>query len=261
MPNAVQTIAGFSTAAGAGTNVLTPAAGDTFVVPSFDLSSKAYLENIWGSGATHTAYRIRSPRLHDANQGLRVRSGSAQRRLLLPWANQEVLYPSDAPVVEVVQTGAGTDGMCANYGFDDLPGVAPRLAAWSEVESRIQHIMGCEVTAVSGAIGQWGAGVALNSSFDNFEAGQDYALLGFTLSTAVLAVAVSGKDTGNLKIGGPGSDDAIQTRDFFIDQSLQLGKPRIPIIAANNRGSTLVQVVDVAAATSSTLTLLLAELA
>lgn len=261
MPNAIQTIAGFFTAAGAGTNVATPAPGDSFQVPSFDLSSKAYLEQLWTRGTTVDFIRFRSPRLHDANQGIRVRIGGTQMRSLLPWANQEVLYPSDAPIVEIDATGAGTDMVMAQYGYDDLPGVAPRLAMWSDVEPRIQHIMGCEVDVTSGAIGAWGNGAALNSSFDNFEAGQDYAWLGYTLTGGCAAIAMTGKDTGNLKIGGPGADDNYESTNYFVNWSEQVGKPRIPVIAANNRGSTLLQNVDFAAATATKVTLYLAELA
>jgi hypothetical protein len=261
MPNAIQTISGFNTAAGAGTAVATPAPGDSFQVPSFDLSSKAYLENAWASGTTVDFIRVRSPRLHDANQGLRTFVGSGLRRSLLPWGNHEVLYPSDAPIVEIDATGAATNGIVLQYGYDDLPGVMPRLAMWADVLPRIVHIMGCEVDVTSGAIGAWGASSALNSSFDNFEAGADYAWLGYTCSVACQAIAMTGKDTGNLKIGGPGATDNFESTNYFINWSDMVGKARIPIIAANNRGSTVLQNVDVAAATVSKVTLFLAQLA
>lgn len=261
MPNAAQTIAGFFTAAGAGTNVVTPAAGDIITVPSFDLSSKAYIEQASVAGTTVDFVRIRSPRLHDANQGLRIQVGGTVRRSLLPWGNHEVLFPSDTPIVEIDATGAASNGILLHYGFDDLPGVQPRLASWADVQPRIVHVMGCEVDVTSGAIGQWGNSAALNSVFDNFEAGADYALLGYTLSVACLGIAVSGKDTGNLKIGGPGANDNFESTNYFVNWSEMTGKPRIPIIAANNRGSTVLQNVDVAAATATKCTLYLAQLA
>lgn len=261
MGNAVQTIAGFVTGAGAGTTVVTPAPGDSFQVPSFDLSSKAWLEQVTVHGGTVDFVRVRSPRLHDANQGLRLNVGATPPRNLLPWFNSEVLYPSDAPIVEIDQTAAGSNGIMLHYGFDDLPGVMPRLAHWSDVQPRIVHVMGCEVDVTSGAIGNWGASAALNSSFDNFESGADYALLGYVLAAQCLGIAVSGKDTGNLKVGGPGTSDAFLTHDYFINWSEKTGRARIPIIAANNRGSTVLQNVDSAAATASKVTLYLAQLA
>lgn len=261
MPNAVQTIAGFNTAAGAGLNIVTPAAGDSFVVPSFDFSSKAYIEQLWADGTTHDFIRFRSPRLHDNNQGMRIRAGGTPRRSLLPWGNKEVLFPSDAIIVEVDQTGAGSDVVVAQYAFDDLGGVAPRLATWEDVQPRILHIMGDDVSLTSGAIGTWGAGVALNAGFDNFEAGEDYAWLGYTIQGASSAIAMTGKDTGNLKIGGPANDDQFESTNYFVNWAQLTGKARIPIIAANNRASTVVQNISFGAAASTHVTLYLAQLA
>lgn len=260
MPNAMQTIAGFFTAGGAGTNIVTPAGGDIITVPNFTLPAKAYIEKVAVSGAAVDFLRIRSPRMHDANQGLRVRVTATLRRDLLPFGLQEVVYPADTPIVELDATGAATNGILFSYAFDDLTGASPRLATWEAIQPRIAHTMGCEVTVTSGAIGQWGASAALNSSFDNFEAGADYALLGYTCDTACLGVAVTGRDTNNLKMGGPGSTDPLETRNYFVAWDRSVPNARIPIIAANNRGSTFLQNVDVAAATVAHVTLFLAQL-
>lgn len=261
MPRAIQTISGFFTAVGAGTSVVTPAPGDTFNVPSFDINNKARLLQAYASGTTVDFVRFRTPRAHDANQGLRLRVGATLRTELLPYDVSEVIYPADTPIVEIDATGAATNAILLDYEFDDLPGVAPRLAGVADIQGRLVHIMGCEVSVTSGAIGAWGASSALNSSFDNFEAGADYALLGYTVGTACHAIAVTGKDTGNLKIGGPGITDSFRTRDYFLKMSEYTGRPCIPIIAANNKASTVLQNVDVAAATVSAVTLLLGQLA
>lgn len=260
MPKAIQTIAGFFTAVGAGTSAATPSAGDTFAVPSFALSAVGYLEDVYAAGATVDFIRIRSPRLHDANQGLRLFIGTTQRRRLLPNYSTEYLYPSDVPIVEIDATGAATNGILLQYGYSDLPGVAPRLAAWPEIKPRIAHISGVEVDVTSGAIGQWGNGAAINANFDNFEAGADYALLGYTVNAGALGIAITGKDTGNLKVGGPCDPDAAQTQDYFIRLSEEGEIGYIPVIAANNKGSTLLQVVDVAAATAVKVSLIMAQL-
>lgn len=261
MPHALQLVSGFFTAGGAGLNVATSAAGDTFAVPSFDIHNSAYLEQVFAAGATTDFVRIRSPRLHDANQGMRLFAGTTKNRPLLPYEIDERLYPSDTPIVEIDATGAGSGNVLLLYSFDDLPGVAPRLASWAEVASRYVHMSGVEVDVTSGAIGQWGNGVAINANFDNFEAGADYAFLGWSTNVAVAGISVLGKDTGNLRVGGPGDADPILTRKFFVQMSSETGKPYIPIIAANNKASTLVQAVDVAAATAVKVTLLLAQLA
>lgn len=260
MPNAIQTIAGFFTAVGAGTSAATPAPGDLFTVPSFAVSSKAYLEKLAASGATVDWVRIRSPRLHDANQGLRIRVTGTLRRELIPFGVQEQLYPSDTPIVEIDATGAGSNGLIFSYAFDDLPGVQPLMDTWENIKPRIVHVMGCEVVLTSGAIGAWGASAAVNSSFDNFEAGANYAWLGYEVGQPCLGIAMTGKDTGNLKIGGPGASDPVETHEYFIRWDRSVTQPRIPVIQANNRGSTVMQNVDIAAGTVSPVTLYLAQL-
>ncbi len=260
MPYAIQTIAGFATAAGAGTLVVTPSAGDSFAVAAYT-SGKAYLEQIYANGGTVDFVRVRSPRMHDANQGLRLWVGASLREPLLPWEIDQPLFPVDVPIVEIDATGIGTNGVLVHYVYDDMPGAMPRLAMPSEVLPRIVNVAGVEVDVTSGALGQWGASSAINSLFDNFEAGADYALLGYTCSVQCLGIAVTGKDTGNLKLGGPGSANAFETRDYFIKWSEYSGKPAIPIIAANNKGSTILQNVDVAAATAVKVSLIMAQLA
>ena len=260
MPNAIQTIAGFFTAAAAGTAVATPAPGDLFTVPAFAVTSKAQIEKLAASGATVDFIRVRSPRMHDANQGLRIWVGQTLRRDLLPISLQEVVFPADTPTFEIDATAAGSNGLLFSYTFDDLPGAQPLLDTWESIAPRIVHTMGCQVTVTSGAIGAWGASAALNSSFDNFEAGALYAVLGYTCSVPCLGIALTGKDTGNLKIGGPGSSDPLETRNYFVAWDRLTVAPRIPIIQANNRGSTFLQNVDIAAATVVNVTLYLAQL-
>lgn len=261
MPTAIQTIAGFFTAVGAATSLATPAPGDIFTVPNFNISSKAYIEKLAASGATVDFVRIRSPRMHDANQGLRIWVGQTLRRDLLPISLQEVVYPADTPIFEIDATGAGSNGILFSYAFDDLTGVQPLLDTWENIQPRILHTMGCEVDVTSGAIGAWGASAALNSAFDNFEAGAQYAVLGYTCSVPCLGIAITGKDTGNLKIGGPGSSDPLETRNYFVAWDRLTPQPRIPIIQANNRASTVLQNVDIAAGTAVKVTLYLAQLA
>lgn len=261
MPNAYQLSAGFYTAAAAGTGVATPMAGDTFNVANFN-DGNCYLENIIAEGASTDFVSIHSPRMHDNNQGIRLITGSALQDAYLPSGVDQPMYSGDTPVVSIDQTAIATGAIAAIYWYDDLPGVAPRLSAWSDVQPRIKNISGVQVAlGAVGAIGQYSAGVAINSSFDNFQANADYALLGYLTAASVLSVSVAGQDTGNLKVGGPGVADPKQTRDWFIKLSVETNRPHIPIIAANNKGSTLVYQTDNSAHAAQNCVLLLAELA
>jgi hypothetical protein len=261
MPRALQLVTGFFTAAGAGTNIVTPSGGDTFTVSSFDVGSPAYLEQAWATNTADDFARIRSARMHDANQGIRMQLAGYARQPLLPYGMNQQLYPVDTPTVEIDATGAGSDAISVLYSWQDLPGVQPRLANWADVEPRILEVSGVDVlVSACAAIGAYSPGVALNSSFDNFQAGSDYALLGYQVASPTLSIAIIGQDTGNLKVGGPGFSAAPLTQDWFISLGVKSGRPCIPIIAANNKGATLVSQVDNTAHAAQHVTLILAQL-
>lgn len=261
MPRVLRSAAGFFTAGGAGTNAVTLVSGGTgtIAIDAFT-SGNAYLEEIWAAGATTDFVRYRSPRMHDNNQGLRLFVGTTQRTNLIPWGMDAQVYSSDVPTLEIDATGAGTGLAVVTYGYDDLDTGAPKLATWSEVQSRIIDVMANSFTVTAGAIGAWGAGVALNNATDNMKADYTYALLGYSCSAAVGAFAINGADTGNFDIAFPGDPDTRETRDYFILLDQRSGRPSIPTIQANNRGGTVVKSTDTAAATVSTVSLIMARL-
>lgn len=261
MPRAIQVLSGFFTAAGAGTGVATPMTGDAFQVPAVTQGTVVRLQQIWAAGASTDFVRVRSPRMHDVNQGIRLQVGTTPQEPLLPWSVDQKLYPLDTPIVEIDETAAATGAISLMYEYDDLPGSSPRLATWEEVDPRINMIMGCQVNlGAIGAIGAYSAGNALNSTFDNFEAGYDYALLGYTTAATRLTIALSGPDTSFLKIGGPGLADPRLTAEWFQRVSRVTGRAFIPIIAANNKGATNVFQTDNAASAAVSVTLILARL-
>jgi len=262
MMSAAQLVCGFATAAGAGVLAATPNGGDTFTVQNFQFTDTAFLDEVWANGATTDFVRVRSPRMHDANQGVRARVAGILGLPLLPEDAGNELYPADTLTTEIDATGAGTGAVALLNYYNNLPGVAARLATWAEVSDRIKQISGVDVAlGAIPAIGSYSAGNAINSLFDNFQAGSDYALLGYATSASRLAIAIQGQDTGNLKIGGPGIADVRSTRDWFIRMAERSGRPYIPIIAANNKGSTNVFQADNAASAAINVTLFMGELA
>jgi hypothetical protein len=262
MPRALRSFAGFFTAGAAGTNAATLVAGGTgtLAVDAFS-SGNCYLEQLWSSGATTDFVRVRSPRMHDANQGLRLEVGTTQRTNLLPWGLDAQVYSSDVPVYEIDATGAGSGVIVGTYGYDDLgSGSGLNLANWSEIQPRIQDVMANTFTVTAGAIGSWGVGVALNNATDNMKADNQYALLGYVCSAGVAAFALNGTDTGNFDIAFPGDPDSRETRNYFINLSNTSGRAAIPVIQSNNRAGTIIKSTDSTAATASTVALILARL-
>lgn len=261
MPRGFQVLSGFFTAGAAGTGVATPNQGDSFQVPAVNPSSVARLEQIWAQGASTDFVRVRSPRMHDANQGIRLRVGAAPTPAMLPWSADQLLYPLDTPIVEIDETAAATGAISLMYEYDDLPGVQQNLATWDEVDPRILNIMGCDVlVGAIPAIGQYSAGNPINSLFDNFEAGYTYALLGYETALPRMTITVAGPDTSFIKVGGPGVTNPIETREFFQRASRLTGRAFIPLIQANNKGATNVFQADNAASAAVNVTLILAQL-
>src|SRR5260370_11030214 len=221
-----QLVTGFFTAGAAGTGVATPNGGDSFAVQNFPPSSSAFIDELWANGALTDFVRVRSPRMHDANQGIRLRVNGIVGVPLIPYDINNLLYPADALTVEIDQTAAGTGAISLLNYYTDLPGVESRLATWPEVQGRIDQVSGVDVLlGAIPAIGAYSPGNAINSLFDNFQAGSDYAVLGYTTAASRLSIAIQGQDTGNLKIGGPGISGARTTPHFFIPLS---EKPRLP---------------------------------
>lgn len=261
MPHAIQLIGGFNTAAGAGTTTVVASPGDSFAVAAGTGEGPIMLEQLWVTGATADFLKIFSPRMHDVGQGIRLMVGATKGRPLLPWGLDQPLYPADTPTVQLDATGAGTGAILALYEYMDLPGANQRLANWSDVQPRIEQVMGNEVDVTSSAtIGTWGTSVGMNGTFDNFKAGRDYAILGYTVNAAVGGIRFTGPDTSNYAIGGPGDPDPVFTRDMFRRASIETGRPFIPIMQANNKATTLVQAMDIAASTAVKVTFTLALL-
>lgn len=261
MPRALQLLAGTVNAAGAGFNTVTASPGDSFTVAAGTNEGVIQLEQLWAAGAVTDMLRVFSPRMHDNVQGIRVQVGTTKYRPLLPWDADQPLYPADTPTFQTDATGAGQTGLLALYEYMDLPGANQRLATWDDVNSRIEQLSYVEVDATASAtVGTYGAGVAINANNDNFKANRDYALMGYTVNAACLGVGIIGPDTSNYRIGGAGDPDPIFTKDLFRRASMETGRAFVPIINANNKGSTLVQVVDVAASTAVHVSLALALL-
>ena len=270
---ALETIVGY-VASGTGSTTYDPLsnnANQSYTVRAFD-QGEAYLEDVWAAtSAAQWLLSIKSPRLHDDVKGILLtvnaytNTGSTaifNPNELIPGYIQQKLYSTD--VLSVTANAAtGTNKLVGvfNVRYTNLGGVNARLFHWGEIQSSIVNIVGIEVQPqASSTVGQFGAGVALNSVDQRLKANTDYAILGYTTSIPVSAIVVNGVDVGNLYVGGPGSPDSFSTGDFFIRQSVRYQTAHIPVINSNNQGGTFVFCADVTASTHPNVTLIMAEL-
>lgn len=259
---ALEILNGRATNPGATPTALAMSTGDSLTVRNATPGSRIRLTNVWAEAATAGLVRVRSPRLHDNVQGIRLGTVAASTRALLGDDVNQNLYAQDQLIAEIAGGGAEVDAMALCVFYDDLPGADARLETWAGIQGRIRNILSVETShTTSATAGDYGGSVAINSSFDLLKANTDYALLGYEVNTEVLSVGWRGPDTGNVRAGGPATREGIETRDWFVGLSEGLGSPAIPVINSANKGGTNVDLVATQVSTAVIVRSILAELA
>ena len=262
---AIETIAGRALNPGAALPgaQLTNNTGSSFTVRSANESSKVLLQDMWAKGLAGGVFNIHSPRLHDNTTGISFPYGVNVPVGFLPESPAQPLVPNDPLLAFITGGAAETDCGYATISYSDLDGIAAVLATEAEITPRIQNLVTVRVT-ISGAVtvGDWSPGTPLNATDDKLHADKTYAVLGMIPTNQVGAVAIAGADTGNLRIGLPGAAAALpfDSRYYFLLQSRISGEPFIPIIKANNKGSTLLYQCDNAAGANNDTFVIMAEL-
>lgn len=260
---ALEIIGGFATAPSTTFTAVTMFTGNSNTVRNCREEAPIKLLETWADvqGAGNT--RIRSPRLHDNVQGIRLTNIVGETLPQLPCGLPQRLIPQDTLTIEL--TGSATAGDIESVAllvhYDELPGIEARLIDRAELLERMVSIMGNENSIATGTAGGWSGEEAINAEFDNFKANTDYALMGYLVSAECLAVRWRGSDTGNLGVGGPGN---IEQRDvtsrWFVDLSDKFGMPLIPVFNSANKNAILVDCAQDENGTDVIVTSILAEL-
>ncbi len=236
------------------------ASGDTLTVRNFALTDSAKLIQLCRRGATSGFARVRSPLLHDNVRGIMITTGETPSLLAVPAEFAQPLYPQDTLIVEGSGGAAETDLAILSIYYGNLVGTAARLHMAGDISGIVKNIRPVTVSVTASAtIGAW-TDTAVNVTEDLLHANTDYAVLGYATSVALGWVAVKGPDIGNLRAGGPGSINVEDTSNYFVWQSFRHNLPFIPVFNSANKAGTFVSVVDSAASTAATITLILAEL-
>lgn len=260
MPN-LNVLTGRVTNPGATLTALTMDTGDSATVKSFSFGDSAYIVDAWAQTATAGVLRVRSPRLHDVAQGIRLRTVQATARSLLPKQLLQPLKPQDVLTFEGSGGGAETDvfGLLLYYGSSDLP--QAHLISAQEFQARQVNVFGAEVAVTTSATaGQYGGSTALNATFDVWKRNVDYAILGILSDTEGCTVGITGPDTGQTRIGMPMTKEPLMTHDYFVQLADTLNMSLIPVINAANVATTFIDCAATATATGVNFTVILAEL-
>lgn len=109
----------------------------------------------------------------------------------------------------------------------------------------LQYVVGhvnAENTITTGTDGQWAAGERFDAEQNPFtESNGWYCIEGYDNTVACAAVSYQTATSGNVRIAGPGSTDARDTRSRFLDQArLYPDKPLIHVFNQSTLPSTII---------------------
>jgi hypothetical protein len=260
----VELIAGFATAPAAVFTPLTMSGGTNRVVRNTDLTKQIRLLNTWTDVQGVGSWRIKSPKLHDNVQGIRLDTTVSDVVPMLPFNAWQRLYPQDELTLEI--TGSAVAGDIESAAlliwYEDLPGANARLIGLDELARRSVNIFTTENTIATGTAGGFSGQEPITAEFDLWKANTDYALLGYLVDVECAAVRWIGADIANLGIGGPGNEILRQvTSEWFLRLTRQYGLPFIPVFNSANKDGILVDAMQDENGADVTLTSIFAELA
>lgn len=240
-------ISGAATAPGATITPVTMAAGDSLTVRNTPIGTDIRLLSTWAFNNATGVWRIRSPRMHDNVQGLRLRAAALDPAPLVDPGVVQQLFPQDTLIAEI--SGSATAGQIEQgqllIWYRDLPGIAARLALWQDVAAAAVNELSVEVAITAGVTGGYSGASALNKTFDLLKANTDYAVVGGDTDAAAASITMRGPDTGNLRVAVPGSLTLRHlSARFFKWLSIATGLPTIPIINSANKAGTTIEVVQ-----------------
>jgi hypothetical protein len=264
MPSALEVIGGQATAPGATLTAAAPFSGQSFTVRNAPLTARPLLVALWAYTSAAGQVRVRSPRLHDNVNGIRVGVPTNLALPIIPDCYQQLLYPQDTLDVAIAGSSTASDieQVALLVYYPDLPGAQARFAAPAEVKSRGKNLKSIYASITAGTTGGWSGTTSLDAiAGAELKANTDYAIVGYHTTVRGLAVAISGVETGNLRVGGPLEPSiANETPEWFVYLSERVGVPMVPVInSANAKGINVEVSTDQAGGTFG-LTLHLVEM-
>lgn len=261
---ALDIVSAQGTAIGATILPLTAVVGDSLAIKNSPIEKNARILQFWCDVQVAGTGRIRSARMHDNVSAIRFDTIIGDVKPLLPWGMSQRVYANDVLNVELAGSAVGGDleTITMLIYYEDLGGISARFIDPTELARRGMNLFYAENTIATGAGGGYSGGEAINAEVDQFHAGGQYALVGYLIDTEMGAVAWRGPDTGNLRVGGPGEETERElTADWFVRLSRAHNLPLIPVISAENKAATLIDVLCDENGADPTVTSIYVELA
>lgn len=239
---------------------VTPGAGSSFTIRSVPSTSRVLLSDLWRKGTAAGAVRVTSPNLVPVSNGIYLRPAAGLGDFLFGGPPTQVLKPQDTLVIEDLGGASETDLVAMQAYYAASPGGQVSLVSPGDIAGAAEFVFGWPVAAAAAAVAGGQGQTNITSTVDSSTADRWYAVMGYLCDTQVGAVGIQSPNTSQYFVGGPGDTDARFTRNYFLDLSMMLGAPCVPLIAAANKASTNVVVADNAASTAVNVTLILAQM-
>lgn len=257
---AIDTVTVTFTAATVAGSVGAAVAGDSLTVRNCPLGAQLF--QTWATHQTGAlgvvlADNIRSPRMHDSTQGIRLLNISTAALVLQTYAVPAIPVGQSQPLVSqdnlsVMIQGTAVAGDIENrvmaIYYPSLPGSEQNLIGYMELQKRLVNLVTVQVgLTAAGTAGGYSGAAALNATFDLLRANTNYALLGGQVTATggtPCAATIRGADTANLRVAIPGHPSPIHGRSFFVDHARAFGLRMIPVINSANKANTTVEVVS-----------------
>lgn len=243
---------------GAGGAAAAAVTGDSLTIKNNRGVSGPRIIDFFGQQATAGFQQLTFPSGHDTTRGYRVGQIPDDTYSHLCLGTSIPITAQETMTITVAGGGAETDVGAALVHYPDLPGIDQRVLTWNQLQDRYEKLTTVFSAVTSGA-GAYGTAVTINSVSDLLLANRDYALLGITATVDQLAICVSGPDTGNVRIGAPGSNqNTDEAASYFTMMARAHDMALIPVLNSGNKNSTLISsIAATAVATNATLYLAL----
>src|SRR5579872_6528938 len=141
----LEVLTGQATNPGTTITAVTANAGNSFTVRNAPDSADIELIEAWAFTTTNLLARIRSPRMHDVAQNMRLQPTASQPYPLMANESRQVLYPQDPLTVEITGGTAEVDLISLLVYYNNLPGIDARLYGWSQVAPLVESLHTVEV--------------------------------------------------------------------------------------------------------------------
>lgn len=260
------------TTGGTFADTLTANSGDSLAIANF-INGGARIVSMWGIDSDSVMEIAltdgRFDSVHDPQYGVRTNIASlipggaavvGAHQFLAPPQTIDV-FSGDTLTFTVTTTASDDVLVSWLTEYDDLPGTFGQFASWDRVQALKETTIGLRCAPVaSSTAGLYGTARALNADDTRLTGGKYYAVLGWNLQTVCTTITFKGPSTGNNRVGLPGGANNMDTSMAFVQQSLQFGKPLIPVFNGYDAASYFLEAADGEASTNPKVDLFMYQL-